>query len=534
MKKLWKKFLATAIAMMMVVALLPAVAMAAEITGDMTTINYNNKGSLKVVKTDKDKNPLEGAKFTLYKIASLTKDKGYELLVTTTNYQKIDDLQKVAGTGNEGAAAAEFSEAVTDGNKVGEVQTTDDTGGALWQNLELGYYLVKETEAPAGYVASVPFFVAIPTSNKMDGALNRGDETDITTGWSYNVRATPKNKEVTVDKKITSTTATDQTGKNHSAGVGDQVEYEITSTSPAYTAEYFKDSTTNPEWKNPSYIITDMLSNGLTYDKNAKVYVGDTELTNSTEGEWYTIEEVTDEAATHKKGFKVTFTQKFLKEEQYKTQTIKVKYSATVNEDAVVGTGNDNEVKVNYNRTPNSETDGLEDKTPPKTYTYGLELTKVDNANQTKLPNAVFELYKVETKDDKETETEITNLKAYNQTEKGYVTNANGLIDFTGLNVGTYRLKEIKAPAGYTLQTDKIEFTITDTEPDGKINSVSGSGFSVKEGENGSGYITVTITNKKGFSLPSTGGAGTILYTAVGLLIMAGAALLMMSRKRRV
>lgn len=102
-----------------------------------------------------------------------------------------------------------------------------------------------------------------------------------------------------------------------------------------------------------------------------------------------------------------------------------------------------------------------------------------------------------------------------------------------GLDVGTYKLEEVKAPKDYTLLKDKIEFTITDANPgpDGVIDGNSSEKVTVNGTD--TGRLTTTITNNKGFNLPSTGGMGTYIFTIGGLVVMAGAVLLLVSSKKK-
>ena len=76
--------------------------------------------------------------------------------------------------------------------------------------------------------------------------------------------------------------------------------------------------------------------------------------------------------------------------------------------------------------------------------------------------------------------------------------------------------------------TDKIEFSITDEDKDGNVETESNNGFTV----NG-GYVNTTVINNKGFSLPETGGMGTYLFTIGGIVIMAGAAFALIAMKKR-
>ena len=553
MKKLLKQLLAVTTAIMMAITLLPAMANAenaAEVqpASPTTTIDYDKKGSLTINKTTGKKAPLSGAEFTVYKIASLDETNGYQMLVTAGDYITPESLLNLDAD-EQMAAAAAFKKVVTDDNiaKYGKgnprqnaKKETDANGNAIFDNLDLGYYLVVETKTPntpaqgqsngnTQYVASAPFFVAIPTSNTTSKPSDEVDKDATTTSWVYDVTAKPKNEEVSIDKKIVENGANKD---KDTVAVGDTINYEITSISPKYTKEYFKSDAADGAQTDPTYNIHDTLTDGLTLNANTiKVTVDGTELNSTTNGtKWYTL---TSEA--HK--FDIAFTVDFLKKEEYKGATVKVNYSVTVNENAVVGTdGNTNDVSLDYSRKPDDPTTGVPGKTTPKVYTYGLVVNKIDGKEKNALSGAEFKLYKVE-KIEKENgkveekETQITNLK--DMTNGTYTTGKNGVVTFNGLDVGTYRLEEVKAPKNYTLLKDKIEFTITDANPgpDGVIDANSSEKVTINE--DNKGQLTTTITNNKGFNLPSTGGKGTYIFTIGGLVVMAGAVLLLVSSKKK-
>lgn len=548
MKKLWKKLLAV----MMAITLLPAMANATEteIEPAAPTIDYTKKGSITIKKTTGVKKgkveALNGAEFTLYRIVELTADSTEEsnLAVSVTvgskAYSKIKDILNLSEVEQKSVASA-FASAVTLKQKVSdaiETATTVDgqAGIAKFTNLGVGYYLVVETKTPTDstgktkYVASTPFFVAIPQANT---TTKFGEKVKSpTTSWVYDVVATPKNEEVTIGKKISGINNAKTEAKNEQQAtvkVGDEVEYTITSISPKYTDEYFAYTDAS---KLPVYKITDTLSKGLGYQDDISVKIGETTLQKGTDKD-YTLLKTTN--ADKSMTIVITFTQAFLKNKAYKGKEVIVTYTAEVLQSAEITNPNTNEVSLDYTNKPGEETRGIPGDVP-KVYTYALNVHKKDNSG-TNLEDAKFKLYFV-TKNESEENvyTQIKKLKDMDDKGGVFATDSNGNLTLAGLNVGDYALEEVEAPAGYTLLKDKIFFSISDSDIDGRLDEVTeGSTISnVKDKEkNNTGYVQMEVVNNEGFNLPATGGMGTYLFTIGGLVIMAGAALLLIASKKR-
>ena len=101
-------------------------------------------------------------------------------------------------------------------------------------------------------------------------------------------------------------------------------------------------------------------------------------------------------------------------------------------------------------------------------------------------------------------------------------------------------LKETKTEKGYTLLANpvKIEINETPDETTGttfsecKVDGNSANKVEITE-NSGNYYFAFTVQNNKGFNLPATGGMGTYLFTIGGLVIMAGAVLLLITSKKK-
>ncbi len=155
---------------------------------------------------------------------------------------------------------------------------------------------------------------------------------------------------------------------------------------------------------------------------------------------------------------------------------------------------------------------------------WSINLIKVDGSNaQTKLPGAVFALYSPDAEDQIEVPDEYSELDIQTEItvddETWYLcgvktTDEDGAAQWTKLSCESYYLLEIKAPDGYNLPENPGQLL----HRDDAVQSI----------------CTVTVRNTPGYALPKTGGAGTLLFTIGGTLLLAGSLLLgyVLRRKR--
>ena len=405
----------------------------------------------------------------------------------------------------------------------GEFDSTNQT--YTISGLSAGYYLVKDQD-------------------KSIDANNHDAYTNYIMEVVQNVEVTPKTSVPTVTKKI----AENGDKKNATtAKVGDVVNFELTGTLPDNYADYTK----------YQYEFHDTLSKGLTYNGDVKVYVknGNEEV----EITGYTVtpaKNTTTTTPTADTAITVTFADlKTAKGKDNADVTIDkgskiiVKYSATLNENAVVGeAGNTNTVKLVYSNDPNGTSTGTTKDDKATVYTFQLNVTKVDGTNNTtKLAGAKFKLY-YETTEGEETTTKhyavVTTTTGENKDKiTGWTTNEadgtvlitddNGNITVKGLKEGTYYLEETEAPDGYNKLTAPVKVDIAnDSTNIHKLDSVEADGVDgIVSDDKAIG--TITVANNKGSTLPSTGGMGTKLFYIIGGILMAGAAIVLVVRKRR-
>lgn len=137
-----------------------------------------------------------------------------------------------------------------------------------------------------------------------------------------------------------------------------------------------------------------------------------------------------------------------------------------------------------------------------------------------------------------------TTVKTKTTAQEDVIANAavdkDGILRFDGLAAGEYTITEVKAPDGYNRLKDPVTITIRWEDPADPSAStdciwkVTGGGSA---GENqasvDNGIITLCIENESGFLLPSTGGAGTVLFYALGGLLVISAGTILLARRRR-
>ena len=301
-----------------------------------------------------------------------------------------------------------------------------------------------------------------------------------------------KNEEPTVVKEVTDSDP-------NSAEIGDAVNYKITITA-------------QPGAEN--YVLHDEMSDGLTLNaESIDVQVNGEDLNS----EYYTIRtvEFSDDC-----DFEIEFNQTYLNTITSKTEIV-ITYSAVLNDKAQVGTNpNTNEAILNYGEKNNVTSE------PGKTntYTYDFSLTKIDKESRQMLKDAEFALYAQETGGEKipvikisdgqyrvATDTEIQNKEATTV----IAVSDNGTATVSGLAGKTYWLEETKAPDGYNMLTERRAVTFN-TNADPAIAD----------------FTNIIVENQAGSLLPSTGGMGTTLIYIAGAVLVIGAGILLVVRRR--
>ncbi len=268
------------------------------------------------------------------------------------------------------------------------------------------------------------------------------------------------------------------------------------------------------------YELHDRMDEGLTLDETSiEVKVGDVALVKDTD---YTIDFNVACSATETCTYVITFAQTYL-DTITKDTEITVTYGAVVNENAKVAPDpNRNLAKLRYS---NSQTEWV--RTETRTSYFDLVKTKNDN---TILAGAKFKLYDAEVGGNEIplVKYHTINYRVATSQEaaaEGFVSETinAGTVKIVGLENDTYWLEEIEAPAGYNLHQGRIKVDLTKN-----VLSATWAG-------DGSGkYISggVQVINETGAMLPGTGGIGTTIFYIVGGILVIGAFVLLVSKKR--
>ena len=409
-------------------------------------------------------------------------------LKTQTSYVSFDTQGYVTWVKGADAAAfaklaqVEAAKMIADATATAPAAAEGKTYSTVtFSNLKLGYYLVDTTL----------------------GTLCSLDTTNPSVVMQEKNEAPANVKTVEEDSN-------GNYGEKNDADIGQTVNFKSTITAQA-GAE--------------NYVFHDTMSAGLTYTGVTGITLNGTTVDAAN----YTVvtEGLTDDCT-----FEVRFTQAFCDTLKANDQIV-ISYTATLNEKAVIaGAGNPNESKLSYgdkgdaSHTPSSTTPPSE----TKTYTWDLDILKYGNGNESNvLKDAKFVLLNK----DKNKVATVVNGKITGWAdvpaagEGGSIawpantvltTGENGKIEIDGLDADTYYLRETQAPAGYNKLADDQAVTITGaTTVDGKLT-----------------YTTVVakINNQSGAELPSTGGIGTTIFYVVGGVLVVGAAVLLVTKKR--
>ena len=226
--------------------------------------------------------------------------------------------------------------------------------------------------------------------------------------------------------------------------------------------------------------------------------------------------------------------------------TVTITYTAVVTDKAAIdGSGNTNKVTVTWTTKGGAEPGPGKVETNETIFTYAIALKKVNNKGNA-LPGAVFRFpfYVKSTADATDGAYIYAGKNAGIGLTNQITTPADGVIVVKGVKSGSYDITEVKAPDGYNKLTDPVTVeavktgstsTYTTVYLDENGNIVNTSSATTTEVKVDIGTIAATavvVVNKAGTELPSTGGMGTTVFYVLGAVLVLGAVVLLVTKKR--
>jgi len=391
-----------------------------------------------------------------------------------------DDAESVAAFARLALAYAEdngidpVKSSAVPGDFVTSTDPSTQAVTGVFGDLELGYYLVDST---AGALCGL-------TTTNPNAFINA------------------KNGLPTIDKQVEEDSTTQWTESN-TADIGQTVNFRVT---------------INVQAGAQNYVYHDIMSKGLTFGGVSKIehVVPGSNLTEEIvlNQDYTVVTGSTSDDCT----FEVNFDDAFVADLEANDKII-IYYSAMLNRNAVIaGEGNTNEAWLDFGDEHHTNHDTT------ITYTYEIDIIKTDSQN-TLLDGAKFKIYDAADGGNEVAVVLMDDGVTYRRAradETGVeIVVKDGKVKVVGFDNGTYYLEETEAPDGYNKLTARQKFIISDNNLNATFNNGTYS--------TGSG---VHVVNKTGSMLPETGGLGTVLFIAIGSILVLGAGVLLVTKKR--
>lgn len=527
MKKIMKRMMSFIIAAMMIVAMaVPAMA-------DEYSITINAPGS---------EVTLVGNTYDVYKLFDVTYSgdayayslaKEFEKFTYSVNNTTYDATRS-ATTGEESivqyvSTLQQDSKAINDFATAVKIYITTN-------NIEPS----ATKTAAANEDKTVKIDVTDPGYYIVTGSAKSSADTDKTvvalnalTTTNPAATVTLKADAPTIKKEAAEKGKTDYKENAVSYSVGDSVPFKLTC--------YIPSAESMEGYETYIYKIHDVMDTNLSLvNESVKVY-GDSDLKNEiTEG--FIVSAPTtkfDDGCS----FEVTVKSSYAKD--HAQQTFYIGYNAILGEGAITAAA-DNSAHIQYSNNPydTASTTTTPDK-HVKVYTYSFNIFKFYEETNTDtgitkqpLAGAEFKLY---ADSDERNQIGLVSgttsghyrvAKSSETTYVNAVSLENGSIVIDGLAANTYYLKEVVAPNGYNLLKSKIQIVVEANEINQAVVTYKSLDASEDTALNTTTNNVVPVENKAGSILPSTGGMGTTIFTIIGIVLMAGAAIVLITKKR--
>lgn len=465
----------------------------------------------------------------------------------TETYYYIYTVKSALDKIQEQLAAIEQSEwkGLVEGLTGSQKASTDEKGQAIFNDLPYGLYLIVQTDVSGAEYEGEPITLSHLQTPMLVSVP--GEEGEIVT---VNVKTPLGYGELT--KSIVGVGDIDGNWENvedsatEVTGPGDYIRFRLAVQPPRLSSGDTLDH----------FVVEDVRSEGLKLEKLESVT--DTLGQTYVEGTDYTR---TEETVTEGTRMLLTFTQQGLQKLEQLGRaagTLTVVYTTQVTEDAVTA-GITNSARIDYkvDYAPDRDNPPPPDDPPPeddddeyhsdwdvaRSYTFGVHLTKYlgEEGNLAPEESVTFALYR-----EKDGQKQAVPLSrsgdAYQVALQGsneLSVSADGTLTILGLGEGTYYLRELSTAEGYALPNEDIALTLAGERSAGEYTGRLDAAQCTVDGQQGNasvqdGTLYLSVINPRTFYIPNTGGAGSWMFTAGGLLIIAGGVVyLAVSRKKK-
>ena len=477
-----KKLPVILIAILMVFSVLPIGAFAA------TTVTPTSTASITVT------NAVAGDTLAAYKIIDISYDAQtnnvthkwndkFKAYFESTAYDTVEKFTNLTDDSDELKNLLSALPAYINQNNIDfeQEQTVGDDKTATFAVLAMGEYFILPTSSTSVYQLMLRKIEPIKPSE--------------TTG-NYtidDVSFTAKHKEVSVDKTADKTSVTK----------GEKVKYTIEADIPTYASDT----------ADRTFSITDKMADGLSIDDGSLTLTVNGTSVDNTDNAAYTLDKNAGDNYTFK--ISVDNTQYDASWRANAAKKLVITYTATLNYDTTteINVAETNTATFDYSFYPYIEGSHNQQTATVNVTTFEIKIDKYKSGEKTtKLDGATFALYR--TLLDGETggvEIPLAKDLLENPIQGKFLetlTTADGGValfkkyEANGTKYDYY-LVETNAPSGYNLLANAIKVNFTDTD-------VAATG----------GIYTVQVANSSGIELPITGGMGTVIFTALGIVLM--------------
>ena len=426
-----------------------------------------------------------------------------------------------------------------------QTKETNESGEAKFETLDYGLYLILQTDVSGAEYEGKPITLSHLQTPMLVSVP--GEEGEIVT---VNVKTPLGYGELT--KSIVGVGDIDGNWENvedsatEVTGPGDYIRFRLAVQPPRLSSGDTLDH----------FVVEDVRSEGLKLEKLESVT--DTLGQTYVEGTDYTRTEETVADGTR---MLLTFTQQGLQKLEQLGRaagTLTVTYTAQVTDEAPTA-GITNSARIDYkvDYAPDRDNPPPPDDPPPeddddeyhsdwdvaRSYTFGVHMTKYlgEEGNLAPEESVTFALYR-----EKDGQKQAVPLSrsgdAYQVALQGsneLSVSADGTFTILGLGEGTYYLRELSTAEGYALPNEDIALTLAGERSAGEYTGRLDAAQCTVDGQQGNasvqdGTLYLSVINPRTFYIPNTGGAGSWMFTAGGLLIIAGGVVyLAVSRKKK-